>query len=63
MERIGDGNMFILSMIMFTEVYAISKILSNFALKMGEFYCTKPYLAALMAQMVKNLPAMWETWL
>ena len=50
-------------MIMFTEVYAISKILSNFALKMGEFYCTKPYLAALVAQMVKNLPAMWETWL
>ena len=48
-------------MVMFTGVYAISKILSNFALKMGEFYCTKPYLAALMPQKVKNLPAMWET--
>jgi len=60
-ERIGDGNTFILSMVMFTGVYAISKILSNFALKMGEFYCTKPYLAALVPQMVKDLPAMWET--
>ena len=56
----ADGNTCILSMVMFTGVYAISKILSNFALKMGVLLYQTIY-GHPRGSDGKNLPAMWET--
>jgi len=43
----GDGNTYILSVVMLIGVYTVTKVLSNFALKVGEFHCTKSHLAVV----------------